>query len=73
MAEYYHAHRIDPDECNGCMICMRQCPTEAIRVRDGKATYSNELCVDCGECLSVCPTGAVKLTYEDPMGELDQF
>jgi Fe-S-cluster-containing hydrogenase component 2 len=43
---------------------MKRCPTEAIRVRDGKASISRELCVDCGECLSVCPSGAIEITSD---------
>jgi len=38
---------------------MRQCPTQAIRVRDGKSTFSEELCIDCGGCITACPSGAI--------------
>lgn len=48
------------DKCNGCVSCMKRCPTEAIRVRDGKATVMYERCVGCGECVKVCPTHAKK-------------
>lgn len=58
-SEYYHAHEIDLDLCDGRMRCMRICPTHAIRVRDGKARIIGELCVDCGECIAVCPHNAV--------------
>jgi iron only hydrogenase large subunit-like protein len=61
VAKYYHAHRVDPDKCRGHMTCMRQCPTQAIRVRSRKAVISEELCVDCGRCLSLCPSGAIVL------------
>jgi Fe-S-cluster-containing hydrogenase component 2 len=37
---------------------MRVCPTDAIRVKDGKAHFISELCVDCGECITACPHGA---------------
>ena len=59
MAKYYHAHQVDLEKCRGHMACMRHCPTQAIRVRGGKATISEELCVDCGTCISVCPSGAI--------------
>lgn len=64
MVKYYHAHRVQPDKCQGHMVCMRHCPTEAIRVKDGKAIISEELCVDCGECLSVCPSGAITVSSD---------
>jgi iron only hydrogenase large subunit-like protein len=59
LAEYYHAHKVDLEKCRGHMTCMRPCPTQAIRVRGGKAIISEELCVDCGTCISVCPSGAM--------------
>jgi Na+-translocating ferredoxin:NAD+ oxidoreductase RNF subunit RnfB len=43
------------DRCVGCTHCLRVCPTEAIRVRGGKARRTPYRCVDCGECLRVCP------------------
>ncbi len=39
----------------GCTHCIRVCPTEAIRVRRGKALRTPYRCIDCGECLRVCP------------------
>lgn len=51
---------LDADKCNGCVSCMKRCPTEAIRVRNGKATIMYERCVGCGECVKVCPTHAKK-------------
>jgi iron only hydrogenase large subunit-like protein len=59
MGKYYHPIRFLTDRCNGRMKCMRACPTQAIRVKGGKARVIEELCVDCGECISVCPSGAI--------------
>lgn len=60
MQEYFHAHQIIVEKCKTHLKCMRNCPTEAIRIRHGKAFFSNELCVDCGTCLTVCPEGAIE-------------
>ncbi|MFH1942835.1 MAG: [Fe-Fe] hydrogenase large subunit C-terminal domain-containing protein [bacterium] len=59
MAEDRHSILIDEEKCVGCVLCMRACPTKAIRVRKGKAVLMGERCVDCGECYRVCPYDAV--------------
>jgi Fe-S-cluster-containing hydrogenase component 2 len=48
------------------------CPTQAIRVRNGKASIIDEKCIDCGECITVCPHGAI-VPLTDPFGELSKF
>jgi Na+-translocating ferredoxin:NAD+ oxidoreductase RNF subunit RnfB len=58
--ELSHYVQIDKDLCNGCVLCLRVCPTKAIRVRDHKVACIEGFCVDCGECIRVCPQGAVK-------------
>ena len=36
--EYEHGFRMCDEACDGCLACMRACPTNAIRVRHGKAS-----------------------------------
>lgn len=62
MGELKHGFRIDEDKCRGRMQCMRTCPTQAIRVKNGKARLIPELCIDCGSCLISCPSGAISAT-----------
>ena len=62
MPELTHAFKIDPDKCQGRLACMRRCPTQALRVKAGKAEIISELCIDCGYCLKVCPSGAISVT-----------
>lgn len=52
--------QMDQALCTGCVLCMKACPTKAIRIRDGKATRDEEKCIDCGECIRACPTGAIQ-------------
>jgi Na+-translocating ferredoxin:NAD+ oxidoreductase RNF subunit RnfB len=54
------------------MKCMRVCPTQAIRVRNGKAAIIEEKCIDCGECITACPHNAI-VPLTDPFGELTKF
>lgn len=56
---FYHALKIDNDTCIGCSHCMNICPTEAMRVWNGKAIIDDNQCVDCGECARVCPVNAI--------------
>jgi iron only hydrogenase large subunit-like protein len=72
LTQYYHAHKVELEKCRGHMTCMRHCPTQAIRVRGGKAVISEELCVDCGSCISVCPIGAI-VPITDTVAEISQF
>jgi NADH:ubiquinone oxidoreductase subunit F (NADH-binding)/(2Fe-2S) ferredoxin/NAD-dependent dihydropyrimidine dehydrogenase PreA subunit len=52
LVNYY----ILPDKCQGCGICARECPAEA--VTGGKRMVhiiDQEKCVKCGTCLEKCP------------------
>jgi len=54
------------------MACMRVCPTQAIRVRSGKAAILNDRCIECGECVRVCPNHAI-LPLTGSFSELSKF
>lgn len=60
MNSYRHSVVLDVDKCTGCTTCVRHCPTEAIRIKDGHAEINTDRCVDCGECIRVCPHKAKK-------------
>ena len=65
MGEYFHSVTLDEEKCRGCTNCIKRCPTEAIRVRKGKARIINERCIDCGECIRICPYHAKKAITDD--------
>lgn len=69
---YFHSVTLDKNKCHGCTNCIKRCPTEAIRVRGGKAKIIKERCIDCGECIRVCPYHA-KLAKTDSFEMLSQF
>lgn len=62
--EKYHAIEVDVDKCMGCTHCMKACPTEAIRIRNGIATINDDRCVDCGNCLRACPVDAFTVDHD---------
>lgn len=64
-----HSVTLRPELCKGCTHCIKRCPTEAIRVRGGKAVIKSERCVDCGECIRTCPYQAKKALYD----KLEEF
>lgn len=72
LEKYYHSVTLDKDKCKGCTNCIKRCPTEAIRVRDGKAMIINERCIDCGECILICPYHA-KIAVTDPLSIIDSY
>jgi iron only hydrogenase large subunit-like protein len=63
--DFHHALTIDNDLCIGCTHCMTVCPTQAIRVRNGKAILIPNRCVDCGECYKACPVSAIHVEQDD--------
>ena len=67
-----HSVTLNRELCKGCINCIKRCPTEAIRVRDGKAAIISERCVDCGECSRICPHHA-KRAVSDPLDVLKQY
>ncbi|HCW51939.1 MAG TPA: ferredoxin [Clostridiales bacterium] len=72
MVRYFHSVTLDEEKCRGCTNCIKQCPTEAIRVRDGKARIFEERCIDCGECIRACPNHA-KSALTDTLERLGDF
>lgn len=72
MSEFYTSVHLDKDLCKGCINCIKRCPTEAIRVRNGKAVIKKEYCIDCGECIRICKNHA-KLATTDSMDNIHKY
>ena len=58
--------RIDAQRCSGCGLCLRVCPSETLRLVDGKAVVVGAQSLGCGHCAAVCPEAAVTVEALDP-------
>lgn len=72
MDKFFTAVRLDENLCKGCINCIKRCPTQAIRVRNGKAAITKKFCIDCGECIRICPHHA-KLAIYDPLSIIKDY
>ena len=60
LQEPIHYVHVDKKICNGCVLCMKACPTKAIRVKEGREVQIDDAkCIDCGECMRICPRNAI--------------
>ena len=64
---------IDPSTCNGCGLCVQECPANRFTMADQKAVYSDpqHWCTGCGHCVAVCPQDAVCYDGEERAQELE--
>lgn len=62
---FHHALTVSKHACRGCTRCMKNCPTEAIRIVQGTAHVHPEVCIDCGQCLDACPYRAITIEQDD--------
>jgi NAD-dependent dihydropyrimidine dehydrogenase PreA subunit len=52
--------KIDEDLCNGCGLCIPNCPEGAMQIIDDKARLISDLfCDGLGACIGHCPQGAI--------------
>jgi iron only hydrogenase large subunit-like protein len=70
--KYTHSVSLDASKCVGCTNCIKKCPTQAIRVRNGLAHISEGRCIDCGECIKNCPHHA-KLAVTDAFELISRY
>lgn len=47
--------------CLGLGSCVKECPFDAIQIKDGIAEVDKEKCVACGRCVAICPNHVIDL------------
>ena len=50
---------VDHERCTLCNICVKNCPTKAIKEENKRITIEHELCISCVRCIHNCPTNAI--------------
>ncbi len=54
--------KIDKSKCNGCGLCLPNCPEGALQIIDNKVRLVSDLfCDGLGACIGHCPQGAIKI------------
>ncbi|MFH0888015.1 MAG: NADH-ubiquinone oxidoreductase-F iron-sulfur binding region domain-containing protein [Planctomycetota bacterium] len=65
------AYYINPEKCTGCMVCLKQCPVNAIT--GGKKmvhVINQKTCTKCGTCFEVCPKKSRSVEKISPQSKL---
>jgi len=58
-------------KCRDCYRCVRVCPVNAIKIKNGQAQVMPENCISCGTCITECPQNAK--TYRKEVQKVVEF
>jgi len=66
-------------KCIGCMICVKDCPAEAIEIirvseteKKFKMILHNDRCIHCAQCEESCPTKTYVMDQEFELAVFDR-
>ncbi len=64
MQQHSMRPKVDKKFCIGCGTCVDNCPVDAIKMLETRATINKDVCIGCGECMQVCPVNAIVVNWE---------
>jgi len=61
--KYYPLIEVDPDKCDGCGNCVKECPRGVLVLNKGKKVTVRNLvnCSLCKACVNACTKGAIRV------------
>lgn len=69
--------KFSPEKCIGCLMCVRDCPSGAIKIRKvAEKQFEAEIdfsrCIYCCQCVDSCPKKALEATLDVELAQLDR-
>ncbi|WP_432663358.1 sigma 54-interacting transcriptional regulator [Wukongibacter baidiensis] len=49
---------VTEQKCKQCYSCIRNCPVNAVQIKNGQAKILHSRCINCGKCVKSCPQNA---------------
>ena len=62
VSEHFRGKPVVNSNCIKCGICMRACPSGAIKIEENEFKIDLKKCVFCGNCSFYCPKEAIKMS-----------
>ncbi|HOO38372.1 MAG TPA: 4Fe-4S binding protein [Deltaproteobacteria bacterium] len=56
--------QLEESLCEGCLACVKSCPSGAIEKIDVKVCIDDAKCIMCGKCINTCPVNAVSVNKQ---------
>lgn len=59
-------------ECLGCALCIQDCPTGALFIKEQRAWIDPDKCIGCAQCLINCPHKKIKIRWDESVQNVQE-